>query len=206
MAADHDTRDGTVAVVVPIKAFERAKGRLSEHLDPDQRRDLAESMAAGVVDAARRDGFAVIVVTDDDEVEAWARARGADVTRPTVIGLDAAADAGVAAAAARGWSVVVIAHADLPYATTFAHLTDRSADLVLVPDRHHDGTNVLVTDVDSDFTFHYGPGSLQRHIGEAARRSLTVEIVDDPALAWDVDVPADLPTDRTVAVEGTAER
>jgi 2-phospho-L-lactate guanylyltransferase (CobY/MobA/RfbA family) len=42
------------------------------------------------------------------------------------------------------------------------------------------------------FTFAYGPDSAARHAREAARRSLTVRILRDAALAFDVDTAADL--------------
>jgi 2-phospho-L-lactate/phosphoenolpyruvate guanylyltransferase len=64
---------------------------------------------------------------------------------------------------------------------------------VLVPDRQRKGTNVVSLPTASGFRFAYGPGSFDRHLAEARRLSLTVDIVDDPSLAWDVDVPDDLP-------------
>jgi 2-phospho-L-lactate guanylyltransferase len=63
---------------------------------------------------------------------------------------------------------------------------------VLVPDRHQDGTNVLVVPTRSGFEFRYGPGSFAAHQTEAARLGLQVVVVHDEALAWDVDTAQDL--------------
>ena len=55
------------AVLVPIKAFRNAKGRLAPAVSPTARADLARMMAARVLAAARP--FTPFVVCDDDEVE-----------------------------------------------------------------------------------------------------------------------------------------
>jgi len=60
---------GTVAVLIPVKAFGAAKGRLAEVLDGQARADLARSMATIVVAAAAP--LPVTVVCDDDDVDAW---------------------------------------------------------------------------------------------------------------------------------------
>jgi 2-phospho-L-lactate guanylyltransferase len=88
----------------------------------------------------------------------------------------------------------VIAHADLPLATTFDHVAgDGAAPVaVIVPCHRGDGTPVLSLPVDAPFRFAYGPGSFARHCSEAERAGLEVRIVRDPALSFDVDVPDDL--------------
>lgn len=191
MASRHATV-GQIAVVVPLKSFDSAKARMAAALDPAARRSLAESMAATVLGAIRTDGSAAYVVTDDPEVASWATQRGAHVVRPPETGLDQAARSGVAAATAAGHRRIVIAHGDLPLATSFAHLAERPEAVVLVADRHGDGTNVIVLDASSDFEFAYGPGSFGRHVAEATRLGSGLAVVDDEALAWDVDVPDDL--------------
>jgi 2-phospho-L-lactate guanylyltransferase len=88
----------------------------------------------------------------------------------------------------------VVAHGDLPLARDLAALAQRGGPQVvtLVPDRHGDGTNVVVLPAGCGFRFAYGPGSFARHRAEAARLGLAVEVVHDPHLGWDVDHPADL--------------
>jgi 2-phospho-L-lactate guanylyltransferase (CobY/MobA/RfbA family) len=73
--------------------------------------------------------------------------------------------------------------------------------VTLVPDRHDDGTNVLVVPVDAGFTFRYGPASFARHVDEAGRVDQPVRILRDRSLSWDVDLPADLSLPETVAPE-----
>ena len=177
-------------VLVPIKRFDRAKERLAERLTADERSSLAQRLAEQVLRAAAP--LPVSVLCEDDPIAAWAEQQGAAVIRCSARGLNAAVTEGVAVLAERGVRLAVVAHGDLPLAVGFDHLIDGTDEITLVPDRHGDGTNVLVVPTDVGFVFAYGPGSFPRHVSEADRLGLTVRIVHDPQLAWDVDEPADL--------------
>lgn len=178
------------AVVIPVKAFSVAKRRLAPVLDGAARARLARRLATVVVAAAG--DLPVLVVCDDDEVATWADAVGAGVVWAPGRGLDGAVADGVAQARADGAGRAVVAHADLPLARDLGGLARRAGVVVLVPDRHRDGTNVAVVPTAAGFTFSYGPGSFDRHVLEAERLRLGPQVVEDPALSWDVDVPADL--------------
>jgi 2-phospho-L-lactate guanylyltransferase len=179
-------------VLVPIKAFADAKGRLDGALDAEARAELARELAATVLAAA--EGLPVAVVCDDDEVEAFALERGAATVRQVEPGLNAAVAEGAEWAAGLGFERVLVAHADIPRAADLARIALVGHDdaVVLVPDRHADGTNVLVVPTRSGFVFRYGPGSFAAHQHEAARLGMEVVVVHDEALAWDVDTADDL--------------
>ncbi len=179
------------AVIIPVKSFAQAKVRLTPSLDAQARSRLARVMAERVVAAAAP--LPVVVVCDDDDVAEWAGDAGATVVWTPGLGLNGAVEAGVAHLATAGFVRAVVAHADLPLAHDLARLVqpDR-ADVVLVPDRHDDGTNVVVVPTTSGFRFAYGPGSFAKHQSEAARCGLRVEVWRDVELGWDVDVPDDL--------------
>jgi 2-phospho-L-lactate guanylyltransferase len=177
------------AVLVPVKAFHRAKLRLADVADADRRAELAQWMAARVLRAA--DGAPAFVVCDDDAVATWATDHGAEVLWRPGRGLNRAVTEGVEALAGLGIAHVVVAHADLPLAHDLPSLV-RPGEVTLVPDARHDGTNVLCTPTDAGFEFSYGAGSFRRHELEARRRGLPVTIVDDERLALDVDTPSDL--------------
>ena len=172
-----------------MKAFGQAKGRLAGALGATQRAELARAMAAAVVASASP--LPVAVVCDDAEVATWARSRGALVVWEPGRGLNGAVEAGVDLLRQAGVERVVVAHADLPRATRLAQLAGRSG-ITLVPDRRRDGTNVIVVDTSIGFRFSYGPGSFERHRAETNRLAVTLHIVEDPALTFDLDWPTDL--------------
>jgi 2-phospho-L-lactate guanylyltransferase len=179
----------TAAVLVPVKAFSRAKVRLASALGPHERAALARSMAEQVLRAAAP--LPAHVVCDDEEVAEWARRHGASVVWKPGRGLNGAVLEGVADLATDGFERVVVAHADLPHALALAWVADHDG-VTLVPDRRDDGTNVIGLPAASGFRFAYGPGSFVRHRTEAGRLGLPVRVVREPRLGWDVDQPADL--------------
>ncbi len=180
---------GPRAVLVPIKAFHEAKGRLDHALSPAERSALARSMAARVLEAAAP--LPVAVVCDDNDVADWARARGALVVWEPGRGLNGAVEAGVDHLRDGGVTHVTVSHADLPRASRIAAV-GAAPGITLVPDRYGNGTNVIALPTDIGFHFSYGPGSFARHRAEAGRIGLPVRILDLPDLAWDVDEPDDL--------------
>ena len=180
----------SVAVLLPVKAFQHAKLRLAPALDQAARAALAREMATKVVRAARE--LPVAVVCDDD-VAAWAALAGATVLWRPGRGLNAAVTDGVDQLGADGFSQVIVAHADLPHALDLAWVGEAEG-VTLVPDRHDDGTNVASVPTGQGFRFAYGPGSFSRHVAEAQRLGLDLRVEREQRLGWDVDLPADLVT------------
>ncbi len=179
-----------IAVVLPIKSFSAAKARLADALSPDARRQLARRCADAVFAAAGT--LPIFVVCDDAEVTAWATQHGAKVVTPTQPGLNHAVDAGRLAARDAGFARVLVVHSDLPNAEHLATLADEPTDVVIVPDRHSQGTNALLLPADGIFTFHYGLHSYDAHRSEARLRGLSLCVVQRPDLALDLDTPDDL--------------
>lgn len=171
-----------------------AKARLAGALSEGQRSRLARDMATSVIGAAGP--LAVHVVCDDEEVADWARSVGAIVLWRPGRGLNGAVTDGVSELAALGYDRVIVAHADLPHALDLGVVESIPADdrstVVIVPDRHHDGTNVISVPTGVGFEFAYGPGSAARHAAEARRLGLHVTVIEDARLGWDVDRPEDL--------------
>ncbi|MBA2609333.1 MAG: 2-phospho-L-lactate guanylyltransferase [Actinobacteria bacterium] len=177
-----------VAVVVPIRSFRLGKGRLAGALSDQERAALSRLLAGRVLENAAP--LPIYVVTGDNEVRVFAAERGATVVDDPG-SLNGAARDGMAAAAADGARQVIIVHADIARPTPFAWVGDADG-VTIVPDRHGGGTNVMSLPVDTSFEFAYGEGSFARHVDEAARCGLSLRVVTDDALGWDVDEPDDL--------------
>jgi 2-phospho-L-lactate guanylyltransferase len=179
-------------VLLPVKGFSGAKARLEPVLSAENRASLAAFTAAGVLEAA--EGVDTFVVCDNDEVAQWARERGAMVVRQHSAGLNGAVANGVDTATyKREW--VLIAHSDLPFPEALLSVIDLdlvTTTVTIVPDRHLDGTNVLVIPARCGFTFHYGPASFSAHQAEAKRIGLPVRVIQHEQLGLDIDTPEDL--------------
>jgi 2-phospho-L-lactate guanylyltransferase len=178
-----------VAVLVPIKSFRDAKGRLAGELDPASRAELARMMAARVLAAAAP--FPTFVVCDHDEVAEWAGQHGAEVLWTPGLGLNGAIDHAVDVVGGKGADHVVIAHSDLPLATGFGHLVI-DGTVTLVPDHRLDGTNVQARPTAVDLAAGYGAASFRRHLTAALACGLPVRVVTDPRLARDIDTIDDV--------------
>lgn len=200
------------ALVVPVRDFDTAKSRLSDTMSASDRSSLARLCAERVLD--RRADCLRIVVCDTDDVESWSQSLGVECVRVAGSGLNAALDEALPIIRTRHpQSTIVIAHGDLVDpsgldAVIVADFGDRSAaatNVVIVPDRHLDGTNVLRLDplASSVWRFEYGPGSFERHRRQARARGLSISEHLDTGLAVDLDVPADLshPVVRTFLAE-----
>lgn len=180
------------AVVIPIRSFEAGKSRLGARLDPARRADLLRAMAENVVAAAGP--MPVAVVSGAGEVRRWAAALGLTVLDdPGSLNLAAAAGLGWAAAA--GFGRVVVAHADLPLATSLVPVAvdGRRPVVTAVPCHRDDGTPVLsLPTTATNFVFAYGPGSFRRHAAAARAAGLAFRVQRDGRLGRDVDAPEDL--------------
>ena len=188
--------DQSLAVVIPIKAFHQAKERLSDLLTPSERLVLAKMCAERVLRAVA--GYKVFVVCDDEAVAQWATAHNAQIVWQTEAGLNNAVRAGVAAARVNKFELAMIVHSDLPLATSFSQLfSDCDLDslktsITLVPDRHEDGTNVMILPTTSDFEFAYGRNSFITHQHLAKKCNLALRIIYDQHLSVDIDTAEDL--------------
>ena len=185
------TDASSIAVVIPIKAFEQAKDRLSGVLSTDQRALLARTTALGVLESVR--GASVFVVCDNPEVSQWATSHGASVVSQSGAGVNAAVQEGISAA--HEYERVMIVHSDLPLPHRLRELLDSTVarnTVTIVPDRHRDGTNVLIIPRDVGFKCQYGSKSFEAHKAEASKLGLAIEIIEDDELALDIDTPDDL--------------
>lgn len=178
-----------LAALVPVKSFAQGKSRLEPALTDDERATLTEKLATSVIEACAP--LPTYVACESDTIAIWAQAHRATPIRSNMSGLNNVVQHAVAALGAEGYERVLVAHGDLADPRNLP-LLGQWEGVVLVPDRHLDGTNVLIVAADVAFRFSYGPGSFARHVAEAERIGLPVHVIDDPGLALDLDSPEDL--------------
>ncbi len=189
----------SIWVVVLVKDFDSAKQRLGPALDPPQRRALARRNASRAIRAAgaaeRR-----LVVAGSDEAAALATELGAEVlVEPRQEGQNVAAQRGLARATENGADAVLLLSSDLPLVTkkSVRDLLREASRLappvaVAVPATGRGGTNALYLHPPRAIGLHFGADSLAAFRREAQGLGVRFEIHISPAMALDLDEPADL--------------
>jgi 2-phospho-L-lactate guanylyltransferase len=184
-----------VHAVVAVKGFERGKYRLAGVLTEAQRHLLIQTMLNDVLAALRAaPGIASINVLCSDiallpkDIE--------QIVDPGT-GLNAAVSHAARVLANEGAHSMLFLPADLPFVTVddinalLAAANDH--DAVIAPDAKHSGTNALLLTPPQLIEPQFGEQSFTAHV-QALRCSSarSLHILERPALAHDIDVPADL--------------
>lgn len=192
----------TIAVL-PIKRFAVAKQRLAADFSSGTRRALVEAMATDVLVALRRaqEVDQVLVVTGDLGVEALANGYDAHtVADGEERSHSAAAAVGVAEAITRGARRVLLVPGDTPAldpkqldAFLRRAATAEEPAVVVVPDRHGEGTNGLLLTPPGTIVPAFGAGSRAVHLGAAQAAGAHASVDDEvPSLGLDIDTADDV--------------
>jgi len=186
-------------VLVPVKRLDRAKSRLSPHLDSAERAMLASAMLRDVFDAigGASDPVGILVITGDPDAAALARDAGAIVLDdPHETGTNDAVRQGIAWLSSRGVDGVAVIPGDIPFVTAgeleavFSAM--RSDDLVVVPATRDGGTNVLAMSPPDLIAPSFGSGSFAKHRENAAATGITPSVLILEGAGHDIDVAGDL--------------
>jgi len=187
--------------LIPIKGFDRGKSRLSEVLSPEERERLARELFEHVVSVLREapEVDEIAAVSDSEDAREHAERLGvlALSDPPGRPGLARVVDDALAELANRGATKAVVCMSDLPELTSediagvVRSLTE--VDVVLVPDRLGEGTNVIALTPPTVLPSCLGhEDSLPRHLARAQEMDLTVIVQLSSGIAFDVDTPVDL--------------
>jgi 2-phospho-L-lactate/phosphoenolpyruvate guanylyltransferase len=185
-------------LLVPVKPFGEGKSRLAPLLAASERATLSRVLLERLLEAAQDAAvFAgIVVVSRDPDVLGLAAASGAEALPETGATLNGALEQARAFVVAQGAEAIAVLPADLP-AVTGAHLRALVAQapagpgIVLAPSATG-GTNALLVRPPQALPFAFGPESASRHQHLAAARGLPVAVWHSAALAYDIDLPADL--------------
>lgn len=194
--------DSATWAIVPVKRFAKAKQRLSPLLTAVEREQLCRAMLDDLFDAlaAVPAIAAACIVTDEPDLETGV-GRGPVLRDPANATLNDALEHATRFAMEKGAATCCVLHADLPLASAASigrvlevHAAACGDSVTLVTDRRRQGTNVLVCTPADAISFRYGEDSLAAHRDAAAARGIEARIVEDDALALDIDLADDLRT------------
>jgi len=185
-----------VYALVPVKPFRRAKSRLSPVMSKPVRATLARALLAHTLDVLAACPVMPCIVSRDVTALDLARRRGAATLVESESGLNTALTLAREWAVERGAQAVLVVPADLPLMTPadiFAvlDLGRVSSSVVIAPDAHGEGTNLLLLRPPDALSFAFGPQSFHEHCAQAETSQLALYVYRSPTLALDLDTPAD---------------
>src|SRR3954452_15816904 len=174
--------------ILPIKSFAAAKQRLGDVLGSGSRRALAQAMSSDVLTSLKRVRRidAIAVVSADPSVQVAAGGdRVVTIRDANETGQSAAAKLGIRHGLDGGFDRVLLVPGDTPLLDLsevdglLADAEARELEVVIVPDRHDEGTNALLLSPADSLEPSFGPGTLHRHVAtaEAIGRRWSVERV-----------------------------
>lgn len=186
--------------IVPVKALDKSKSRLSSVLDPDERIELSTDMLTQTLRVLSEipEIERTLVVSADPEALALAGAYGAQALEEQGSPeLNQALEQATAFAREAQVDAVLILPADLPaiQVADVEALVRQAHDppvVAISPDRRRTGTNALLIAPPGTLKYAFGPDSFIHHVRRAEAAHARIEVVDLPALRLDLDVPEDL--------------
>ncbi len=202
----------SAVILVPVKDPEKAKARLAPVLTPGERARLASAMLNDLVSALQPLNARVVFVTGSRQAADLAAALSWEVHWETrQITESASVDEASRRLAADGAEAVLRLPADIPLAKPedIRMLLDKVAEpgsAILVPSCDRMGTNAILRNPPDLFPSRFGRNSLVLHTQEALRVRASLEVVEVPRLALDIDDPEDVLRFLEQESDGAARR
>lgn len=189
-------------ILVPQKAMDRAKTRLRAALDSEARISLAWQLLRRTLEVCQQVAEAEGVIVDGPpELEVLTREFGAVLFPGGIAGMRKDVTEVASSPTLDPDQALLIVSSDLPLINVpdleqVVKAWRSGYEIVLVPDRHRRGTNVMMVDRPEVFPYAFGgafgTGSFETHLTQAQGTDLSVTVLSLPALALDLDLPADL--------------
>jgi 2-phospho-L-lactate/phosphoenolpyruvate guanylyltransferase len=186
----------SVPTLIPVNMLDKAKGRLSERLTPEQRENLTLITLSTVLHAA---GPSAIVLTPDERVAQFADGRARILREvPGRPGLNPQIDHAIEDLVSNGVVTdrLLILHADLPLvrASTLEALIaeDPGPDSVTLVESTDGGTNAMLLHPPGKFHVMYGEKSFKLHVMVASDAGMRIHSCQNRELELDLDTPEDI--------------
>jgi 2-phospho-L-lactate guanylyltransferase len=186
-------------VIVPVKSIHNGKSRLAGVLSSGDRERLNIAMLTNILHTLKdmEEITGALIISHDESIQELAETFGFDfLLEQKPYSLNRAIKKACGKCGEMGASAVLILPADLPLINkkSLQSILDKNADppvVVITPDRRKEGTNSLLINPVNGFNFQFGENSFFLHQNTASMMEYRVEIVDDPGMELDLDIPED---------------
>lgn len=190
----------SLCAIIPVKPLKRGKSRLSSILSVEERTNLNKRMLTNMLNCLRDvpqvDNF--IVISYDPSTLAIARDLGAKtVLESRITNLNRALRKATAVAKAFNATQVLILPADLPLINTediirFIKQRGEPPEIIISSDFRQNGTNALLVNPIGTIEYDFGEWSFKKHIEQAEREKMRIDICKIESLMYDLDIPEDI--------------
>ena len=187
-----------VYAIVPVKVLGSSKRRLSQILEPQQRKLLTMAMLEDVLGATfSSEVQKTVVVSDDTLVRSMAVQHGAVYLKEKKRGLNLAIESAVEWCVKDGADSVVVLPADIPLLSSvdvnsILELGRAQQTVVILSPSHNGGTNALLLKPPSVINACFGAKSFRKHVSEVLTNHVMLKLYYSNSVAMDMDEKADI--------------
>ena len=186
--------------IIPIKPLRRGKSRLSSVLTEQERENLNHNLLTRSIICLKqvKEIDQIVVVSHDPAALSISREYGVrTIQENRNTNINNALRKATQAAKAFNASRVLIIPADLPFMmpddlTDLISKSKSAPEIIINPDRKMYGTNALFINPPGILDYDFGQWSFKKHIEQAERKKIKVEIYNNERLGFDLDLPEDL--------------
>lgn len=186
--------------VIPVKPLRSGKSRLAGVLSTDNRENLNQKLLSRTIQRlnAVPEIDQTVVISYDPAALRLSREFGIrTVQENRNTNINNALRKATLAARGFNASKLLIIPADLPFISSrdiqlMINLLSQAPEIIIVPDRRMSGTNALLINPIGILDYDFGSLSFRKHIEQAERKKIHVEIYNNDNLAFDLDLPEDL--------------
>lgn len=190
----------TLWALVPIKPLKDGKSRLSEVLADNEREALNKTLLIHTIETLITINRInqIAVVSHDAKVLRVAREyQVKTIQEDRRTNLNNALRKATNAICAYDVSQILIIPADLPLMTAndIGELLDKThgaPEIIISPDSRLNGTNAILINPVGILDYEFGDYSFNKHIEQAQRKNIKIEIYNNDRIALDLDLPEDL--------------
>jgi 2-phospho-L-lactate/phosphoenolpyruvate guanylyltransferase len=191
-----DAASTHLTAIIPAKALDMAKSRLTLCLTTEERMRLSHHMLLHTIRVARSSVDLVFVISRDLILLEGAEAEGAIPIKEQRTGLNAALRQAAAVVCSNGAQGILVLPSDLPLITVddvrgLSWMGSDSPSVVISPSWRDGGTNALLIRPSTLDIFSFGHDSFARHSLRARQHGLEPKVFRSETLAFDLDTSAD---------------
>jgi 2-phospho-L-lactate/phosphoenolpyruvate guanylyltransferase len=186
--------------IIPIKPLYQGKSRLSGIIDQQQRIKFNKQLLAHTlrVVSSSKQISGVIVVTKDMSIQLLIKKPNVKIlVEDCKSDLNKAINLGISKAIEENADSILVIPCDLPLLNReeirkIIALSSSEKELIIVPDRHLSGTNMLFIKPALKNIYCFGENSFEKHKEMGRKLGLDVKVYQSMNLCLDIDVPEDL--------------